>query len=71
LRPGGRAFFIYNRWVPEGSAPTDDANAQLRRLDDGREYKVVKIYYEPAELAAKLDRLGWTCKAQATDTFFI
>lgn len=71
LKDGGRVFFVDNRHVPGASAPTDEADAQVRRVNDGRMFRIVKVYYEPAELAANLARLGWTSDISATETFFI
>jgi SAM-dependent methyltransferase len=58
LKPDGRVFFVDNRRVPGASASTDEADAQVRCLNDGRTFKIVKVHYEPA---ASLGRLGWTC----------
>jgi SAM-dependent methyltransferase len=71
LNPDGRVFFVDNRHVLSASAPTDEADAQVRRLNDGRTFKIVKVYYEPVELTASLARLGWTCEIWATEKFFI
>ncbi len=57
--------------VPGASAPTDEANARVRRLDDGREVRVVKVYYEAEELVAKLVGLGWRCDVRTTDRYLI
>src|SRR5207237_10484077 len=62
LRPGGRAIFIDNRWG-DGTAPAIAARptseVRTRDLSDGRTYRVVKLYYEPTELAARLGEVGW------------
>ena len=71
LKPDGRVFFVDNRHVLGASAPTDNADAQVRRLNDGRTFKIVKVYYEPAELTASLTQLGWRCEVGATQRFFI
>lgn len=75
LRPGGTFAFIDSRYDPQSSAadhpgPADDTS--LRRLADGREFTVVKVYYEPAELEAALARTGFEA-AQVTSTgrFFL
>lgn len=31
----------------------------LRRLDDGLQYRVVKVMYEPAELQSRIEAEGW------------
>ncbi len=50
--------------------PADDL--ALRRLADGREFTIVKVYYEPDELAAALERAGFD-EVQVTTTgrFFL
>ena len=62
LKPGGRFAFIDSLSDADSSAvdhpaPADDLS--LRRLDDGREYTVVKVFYEPAELESALERAGF------------
>jgi SAM-dependent methyltransferase len=62
LKPGGIFAFIDSRPDPQSSAidhpiPADDIS--VRRLDDGREFTVVKVYYEPAELEAALTSNGF------------
>ena len=75
LKPGGVFAFIDSLPDPQSSAanhptPTDDLS--VRRLDDGREFTVVKVYYEPGELEAALGRAGFAA-AQVTTTgrFFL
>jgi demethylmenaquinone methyltransferase/2-methoxy-6-polyprenyl-1,4-benzoquinol methylase len=75
LKPGGTFAFIDSRLDPQSSAvdhpaPADDRS--LRRLDDGREFNVVKVFYEPAELEAALARADFD-GAQVTSTgrFFL
>jgi SAM-dependent methyltransferase len=75
LRPGGTFAFIDSRFDPQSSAtdhPTPADDRSVRRLDDGREFTVVKVYYEPAELETALARAGFE-RAQVTTTgrFFL
>ena len=63
LKPGGTFAFIDSRFDPQSSAadhPTPAADQSVRRLDDGREFTVVKVYYEPAELEGALARAGFS-----------
>lgn len=76
LRPEGRVFLVDNHHDPAlGEVIRDpyvrryDTDRHVRRLDDGREYAVVKVMYEPDELAAQLADLGWTADLQATPWF--
>ena len=75
LKPGGIFAFIDSRPDPQSSAidhPTPADDASVRRLDDGREFTVVKVYYEPAELEAALARAGFDDAAvTTTGRFFL
>jgi SAM-dependent methyltransferase len=71
LAPGGRVCFLDDssrerageRFVPDQVTP-----AVWRRLRDGSEHRVVKVYYSPAELAARLAELGWSAEIRETST---
>ena len=75
LRPGGRVFFADNRRPPGGSRvdaePLDGSARSRRRLADGREFEIVKIYRRPDELEAHLTALGWRATVRGTPTFFL
>ncbi len=76
LEPGGRVFLI-------DSAPSVNASARdhrlgdpgeqlaLRRLADGREYRIVKHWFQAEELQRLLGELGWSARIAATDEFFV
>ena len=77
LLPGGRVFFVDNHSDPD-IPETDfkdpyvlqyEPDRHVRRLDDGREYNVVKVMYEPDELAVQLTDLGWMADIKATRWF--
>ena len=63
LAPGGWVCFVDSstrereeeRILPGQVTPT-----VWRRLRDGSQHRVVKVYYSPAELAARLAELGWS-----------
>jgi len=42
-----------------------------RKLNDGRTFNIVKIFYEPAALEERLRGLGWSGYARSTGRFFI
>jgi SAM-dependent methyltransferase len=75
LKPGGRLAFIDS--LPDAvssaadhPAPTDDRS--LRRLDDGREFTIVKVYYEPRQLTAALKAAAFDdVDASTTGRFFL
>jgi demethylmenaquinone methyltransferase/2-methoxy-6-polyprenyl-1,4-benzoquinol methylase len=70
LTPGGRACFIddsIRARALEKEAPDQSTLAVWRPLRDGSERRVVKVYYPPAELAARLAELGWSASVRETD----
>ncbi len=76
LAPEGRVFLIDSRYTPTSTARDHqlegpDATTMTRRLNDGSEYRVVKVYYTPERLHAELAALGWRADIQATPTFFL
>ncbi len=57
LKPGGTFAFIDSLFDPQSSAadhPTPADDTSVRRLDDGREFTIVKVYYEPGEIQEAL-----------------
>lgn len=76
LKPGGRVFFV-------DSAPSERASAvdhklqargeqtMLRRLADGREYRIVKHWFRPTELQERIAALGWDVEVAMTSEFFV
>lgn len=38
---------------------TEGLLAQVRRLADGSEHRLVKVFVEPGQLSARLGQLGW------------
>jgi SAM-dependent methyltransferase len=76
LRPGGRVLFIDSARTERSTAadhqlPGEREQTMTRRLDDGREYQIVKRFYDPGRLAAELARLGWDAEIASTGEFFI
>ena len=75
LEPDGRAFFVDNARNPEIAA----ANHQLpdvgfvmeRKLNDGQQFRVVKVFYESAALQERLMGLGWRGFVRTSGQFFI
>jgi hypothetical protein len=75
LSPGGRVFFV-DSLAEQGAtardqAPLDDSGVTRRRLNDGREFDIVKVYYEPASLERRLQALGWTGWIRASGRHFL
>jgi SAM-dependent methyltransferase len=75
LRPGGTFAFIDSlRDAQSGAAdhPAPGDDASRRRVADGREFQIVKVYYEPAELRAALLRAGFaSADVTTTGRFFL
>jgi 2-polyprenyl-3-methyl-5-hydroxy-6-metoxy-1,4-benzoquinol methylase len=76
LKPEGRVFLIDSRYEQASLARDHvlngaDATTVTRRLDDGRAFDIVKVFYEPESLAAQLAGLGWKAHIRQTETFFL
>lgn len=75
LRPGGRFFFIDSRRDPTATAVDqrlpEALDVMRRRLNDGREFRVVKVFHEPAPLAERLSGLGWETEISETSRYFV
>ncbi len=76
LDPKGRVFFVDSlRSERSGGRKQprieEGSYAVRRRLNDGREFRIIKVYYPPAELADRLRRLGWNIEVKATRNFFL
>jgi SAM-dependent methyltransferase len=69
LTPNGRVFFIDEmEWdgVEGGEqALGDDRGTTVRPLEDGRTFRMVKVYHRPAELQHRLRALGWKADVSA------
>jgi 2-polyprenyl-3-methyl-5-hydroxy-6-metoxy-1,4-benzoquinol methylase len=75
LKPKGRVFFIDSLLEQASTArdhaPLDQSGLAERRLNDGREYRIVKIFYEPASLERQLSSLGWHGWIRSSGQFFL
>lgn len=77
LAPGGRAFFVDSRIdTVVGQRSRRDSwglggrpDLQRRRLRDGSQYRVVKVFYEPDELTGLLRREGFSSEVWGTRSF--
>jgi SAM-dependent methyltransferase len=77
LAPGGQVFFCDDlegaeaRHSNPGESVQDGPEfAHRRRLSDGREYTIVKVFYGPAELSERLAALGWIADIRTTGEEF-
>ncbi len=76
LAPDGRVYLVDSARSQRASArdhvlqdPAEEV--MLRRLADGREYKIVKHWFEADALQGQLAELGWDAQIHATPEFFI
>jgi demethylmenaquinone methyltransferase/2-methoxy-6-polyprenyl-1,4-benzoquinol methylase len=75
LRPGGAVFFLDGAREPTSTAadhvlPDADEQVMLRRLEDGREFRIVKNFWPPAELEARCRAAGLDIAVGRTATYF-
>jgi SAM-dependent methyltransferase len=76
LAPGGRVFFVDSCRESTSTAidhrlPEPEATVLRRRLNDGREFQVYKIFYDPADLTERLSALGWRFDIRKTGHYFV
>jgi SAM-dependent methyltransferase len=76
LRKGGRVFFVDSlrteTWADKKRHGRDPrGHTTLRHLNDGRQFRIVKIFYDPVELAARLDEMGWNVSVRATENHLL
>ncbi|HLX39515.1 MAG TPA: class I SAM-dependent methyltransferase, partial [Ktedonobacteraceae bacterium] len=76
LRPGGKVFFVDGRRNSAGSAAHQQTSAQdsqltRRILNDGREFEIIKNYYDPADLVARCTRASFDITVSETATHFL
>ena len=76
MKPHGRIFFVDSQYEPMSTAKDHhlehkQATRVTRRLNDGREFHIVKVFYKPAPLAEKLHELGWDLTIKETAHYFI
>ena len=76
LAPGGRVFFVDNalsdaRGEDGGAAGCTSTPLVERSLEDGRRYRIVKVFYEPTALEQRLASLGWRAWVAETKRFFL
>lgn len=75
-RRGGRLFLIDSRFEQTGAARNnplfeDEQTYRTRILNDGNQYRIVKVYYETEQLRQLLDRAGFDAEVHFTDRYFI
>ena len=76
LAPKGRLFFLDSRREATSTAtddwlPGSETVTLKRRLNDGREFRIYKIFYTAGELESRLAKLGWKVDVVTTEKYFI
>ena len=76
LAPGGRVFFMDS--LPDETSTAIDHRLEGpmsitsdRQLNSGDRYRIVKVYYRPEELEARLAGLGWHVEVHTTGSYFL
>jgi demethylmenaquinone methyltransferase/2-methoxy-6-polyprenyl-1,4-benzoquinol methylase len=72
LAANGRVVFIDELGTEQtrGMERRVDEDSVLRELEDGRQFRAVKVFYQPSELEAKLRTLGWNVEVRPTGPRF-
>jgi 2-polyprenyl-3-methyl-5-hydroxy-6-metoxy-1,4-benzoquinol methylase len=75
LKPNGRVFFVDSLLTQASTARNhallNQQGYSERKLNDGRTYRVVKVFHEPDRLQASLQSLGWWGNVDRTPSYFI
>ncbi len=76
LRPGGKIFFVDGRREPTSTAadhqlPQQDSQIMTRKLNDGRAFQIVKIFYDPTFLSERCTAVGLDVAVRETATYFL
>lgn len=79
LRPGGRFFLVdgarvvmEGNVIHHGSGQLDLAEStELRRLEDGRRFRIVTRSFDPEQLARELREYGFDASFVETGEFFV
>ncbi len=76
VRIGGQVFIIDSRFEPTSTAKNhvlkNDSNIQItRKLNDGQEFTILKIFYQPEQLLEKLTQVGFNADVNVTNNYFI
>jgi demethylmenaquinone methyltransferase/2-methoxy-6-polyprenyl-1,4-benzoquinol methylase len=76
LKPGGRCFLCDSRLEPTSTARDfpireDEHIIRSRRLNDGQEFKIVKVFYEVEEVNHLMSKVGFEPEIKTTPHYFI
>ncbi len=76
LKPTGKVFFVDSRYDITSTAKDhclegSDATSVNRKLNNGREFRIVKIFHEAKNLIKLLKELNWKFDIYETQNYFI
>lgn len=76
VRIGGKVFIIDSRFEPTSTANNhilnDDGKIyKSRKLNDGQEFQIVKVFYQPDALHQHLSQVGFKGDVKFTEHYFI
>jgi len=76
VEPGGVVGLVDSRLEPTSTAidhvlPEANSEVMTRRLDDGREFRIVKNFYEPDEIVAAAATAGIEMQVTTSSTYFV
>jgi demethylmenaquinone methyltransferase/2-methoxy-6-polyprenyl-1,4-benzoquinol methylase len=74
-RPGGRAFLVDSRHEQTSTArdhalPDQGETTLTRRLNNGQEFTIVKVFYPPEQVGQMLERVGFSADVTSTPAYF-
>lgn len=77
VKVGGKVFMLDSRHTPTSTAinhtlPKENTTTRVKRtLNDNREYTIVKVFYQPDQLQADFQDVGFTTQIMTTPHYFI
>jgi len=74
LAPNGRVFFLDTRREQTSTAADQvlpEKDVMRRKLNDGSEFEIFKLFYEPSDLEQRLSDLGWRAQVCESERYFI
>lgn len=75
-KPGGHVFLVdslpdQTSTAADQSVSTNEKAHQKRKLNDGREFQIIKVYYQPETLLPLLTNAGFQAEAYTSGQYFV
>lgn len=76
MKPDGLFYFVDSRLArtsraKDHEAPEIDTGISHRKLNDGREFQIIKIFHDPEKLSAQMLNAGLKADIKITDNYFL